>query len=286
MIDGHFTADVHMHPARLGTLRPAWVGWARDFGGDPPLDHFYDVDGVVRPDRLDTYLDGQGVDAAVLLCEYSPKATGIQPIEDLLPIVEHNPDRFAMLANLNPHYHHPLLTELERQVGLGAVGVKIHPVHGGFSVADRALFPVYQACAELGLPIVVHCGTSTFPGSENRFASPEPLREVLRAVPDLTVVLAHGGRSWWYDEAATLALEFDTVWIELSGLPPKRLPDYFANQDFPRLARRFIFGTDWPGVPGIARNALAIGSLGLDPDTFAAILGGNARRVYPGLGPG
>ena len=51
---------------------------------------------------------------------------------------------------------------------------------------------------------------------------------------------------------------------------------------FARLARRFIFGTDRPGVPGIARNARAIGGLGLDPDTFAAILGGNARRVYRG----
>jgi uncharacterized protein len=285
VIDGHFTVDAHLHPARLDTLRPAWLRWARDFGGDPPLDHFYDGSGTVVPERLDAYLDGQGVDVAVLLCEYSPKATGIQPVEDLLPIVAHNPVRFRFLGNLNPHYHHPLLPELERQVELGACGVKIHPVHGGFPVNDRALYPVYQVCSELGLPVVVHCGTSTFPGSENRFATPEPLRDVVRDFPALTLVLAHAGRSWWYDEAAALALAHETVWLELSGLPPRRLPEYFAGHDLGRLARRFVFGTDWPGVPGIARNARAIAALGLDEETLGLVLGGNATRVYPTLAP-
>lgn len=283
MIDGHFTVDAHLHPARRSTLRPAWLSWANEFGGDPPLEYFYDPDGVIRPARLDSYLDGQGVDVAILLCEYSPKATGVQPIEDLLPIAAHNPDRFRFLANLNPHYHHPLLEELERQLALGAVGLKLHPVHGGFPADLPALYPVYQACAELRLPVVVHCGTSTFPGSENRYASPEFLEPVLRVLPGLRVVLAHGGRSWWYDDAARLALEHDTVWIELSGLPPRRLPEYFAGHDLHRLARRFVFGTDWPGVPGIARNARALAALGFDTPTVSLLLGGNARTVYPGL---
>ena len=35
-----------------------------------------------------------GVDVALLFCEYSPKATGYQLFDDLLPLVEHNPRRF------------------------------------------------------------------------------------------------------------------------------------------------------------------------------------------------
>jgi len=38
-----------------------------------------------------------------------------------------------------------------------------------------------------------------------------------------------------------------------------------------------------PGVPGVARNARAVAALGLPGDTLAAVLSGNARRVYPGL---
>jgi predicted TIM-barrel fold metal-dependent hydrolase len=106
---------------------------------------------------------------------------------------------------------------------------------------------------------------------------------VLQHVPGLKVVLAHGGRGWWYDAAAFLALAHDNVWIELSGLPPQRLSDYYARHNLRRLARNFIFGSDWPGVPGIAVNARAIAKLGIDEADLPGILAGNARKVYRGL---
>jgi hypothetical protein len=112
------------------------------------------------------------------------------------------------------------------------------------------------------------------------------LDAVLRDFPDLQVVLAHGGRGWWYDAAAFLAMSRPNVWIELSGLPPKRLPEYYARFDLGRLARKWIYGTDWPGVPGQAANARAVASLGLPDDVVPLVLGGNALQVYAGLTPG
>jgi len=41
-----------------------------------------------------------------------------------------------------------------------------------------------------------------------------------------------------------------------------------------------IFGTDWPGVPGIARNARAVSALCPDEETARLVLAGNASRVY------
>jgi predicted TIM-barrel fold metal-dependent hydrolase len=282
MLDGRPLIDVHLHPARLPTVRPAWLAWAEQFG-QPGWREIYDTSGTVIPAALDGLLAAEGVDRAVLLCEYSPKVTGIQPVEELLPIVNHNPARFAFLANVNPHLHYPVDTEVTRQLALGAVGLKIHPVHGGFSAADPMLYPAYQVCATEGVPVVVHCGTSSFPGSDNSLASPEALLPVLRDFPGLTVVLAHGGRGWWYDAAASLAMLHENVWIELSGLPPQRLPVYYARFDLRRLARKFIFGTDWPGVPGIARNARTLAGLGLDEETLGAVLAGNALTAYPAL---
>lgn len=89
------------------------------------------------PAALDALLEAEGVDRALLFCEYSPRATGIQPIEDLPPIVAHNPVRFRLVANVNPALHHPVSAEVERQLDLGAVALKIHPVHGAFSPADK-----------------------------------------------------------------------------------------------------------------------------------------------------
>ncbi len=97
------------------------------------------------------------------------------------------------------------------------------------------------------------------------------------------MVLAHGGRGWWFDAAALLALSNPSVWIEVSGLPPKRLPEYYSRFAVGRLSRRWIFGTDWPGVPGQAANARAVVELGLSDDVVPLVLGGNALRVYAGL---
>jgi len=283
MIDGLPLVDAHLHPARRPTLKVSWQQWALQFGSGIPFDDLYDRAGTLRPDRFDAYLEEEGVDLALLMSEYSPRVTGIQPVEDLLPLLEHNPRRFRLIANLNPHLHHPIGEELERQLALGAVAVKLHPVHGGFSPTQGELYLVYRRCAELGVPVVFHCGTSTFPGAVNRYGDPGPIDEVLTNVPDLKVVLAHGGRGWWYEAAAFLALHRENLWIELSGLPPQRLPAYYARHDLRRLARKFIFGSDWPGVPGIAANARAIAKLDIDEADLPGVLAGNARKVYRGL---
>jgi predicted TIM-barrel fold metal-dependent hydrolase len=284
MLDGNLLIDAHVHVPVLGTLAPAWLRWARDFGPPGLLEDVWDESGQPRPDRLDALFEDQGVDAALLFCEYSPKATGMQLFDSLLPIVEHNPQRFRPVANVNPHLHFPIAEELTRQLDLGAAALKLHPVHGGFRCDDRALYPAYQVLAERSVPLVVHCGTSTFPGSMNELADPALLLPVIRDFPSLDVVLAHGGRGWWYDAAAFMALTYDTVWIELSGLPPKRLPEYYARYDLNRLARRWIFATDWPGVPGTAHNARAVAGLGLSDEVIAGVLAGNALSVYTGLG--
>ena len=285
MLDGHLLVDAHVHVPRLGTDAPAWVAWARAFGADGVMERVWAADGTPDPAALDACFAAEGVDVALLFCEYSPKTTGYQAFDDLLPLIEHNPRRFRPVANVNPHLHFPIARELERQLDLGAAALKLHPVHGGFRCDDAALYPAYAVLVERGVPLVVHCGTSSFPGSTNAYADPQLLDAVLRDFPDLDVVLAHGGRGWWYDAAAFLALSRDRVWLELSGLPPKRLPEYYGRFDLQRLARKWIFGTDWPGVPGQAANARAVAGLGLTDEVVALVLGGNAMTVYAGLDP-
>jgi predicted TIM-barrel fold metal-dependent hydrolase len=280
MLDGRPLVDVHLHPPRLPTLKPSWRQWAHDFGDRAVLDRVYDAEGTIVPAEFAAHLAANGVDIALLLCEYSPKATGIQPVEDLLPITAYSPDRLKIIANLNPHLHYPVDEELQRQLDLGAVALKIHPVHAGAAVNDRALYPAYEICQSAGIPVVVHCGTSSFPGSSNALADPVLLDDVLRDFRRLDVVLAHGGRGWWYDAAAFLALSNEQVWIELSGLPPSRLRHYYAQHNWNRLTRKMIFGTDWPGVPGIAKNARAVAALCPDEETAGLVLAGNALRVY------
>jgi uncharacterized protein len=287
LLDGIPLIDAHVHAARLPTLKMSLEEWTGHFeGGVADLLELYDEEGTLVPECFEEYMAQEGVDIAILLCEYSPRSTGIQPIEDLLPLLSHNPNRFRLMANLNPHLHYPLLQELRRQISLGAIALKLHPVHASFAPNERMLYPAYAFCERENLPIVFHCGTSVFPGSTNRFADPALIEDVARDFPGLTIVLAHGGRGWWYDAAAFMTMMRSNVWIEVSGLPPKKLPEYYKNFDFERLAPRMIFGTDWPGVPSPGSNARSFFELGLERETLEKILYKNALHVYERIGAG
>ena len=86
MLDGRLLVDAHVHVPVLGTLKPAWMDWADEFGPDGIIERIWDRDGRPRPAALEELFAAEGVDAALLFCEYSPKATGYQRFEDLLPL--------------------------------------------------------------------------------------------------------------------------------------------------------------------------------------------------------
>jgi hypothetical protein len=283
MIDGVPVVDVHQHLVRLDSLKMPTAAWAPPQVTGVVFDEIYGDDGAVDTGRYLAHLNQQGIDIALVMAEYSPRVTGIQAIEHMLPLVAADPSRIGVIAALNPHLHFPLVAELERQIELGAIALKLHPVHGGYAPDRSDLYPVYARCEERRIPVVFHCGTSNFAGGSNEYADPALLAGVVRDFPDLHIVLAHGGRGWYYEAAAWFALTYRNVWIELSGLPPHRLPDYYRAVGIARLAPRFIFGTDFPAIPGLRKNAEAVMGLGLEPAVIAQIMWRNAYEVY-GLG--
>lgn len=280
MLDGTPVIDVHQHVVPIGSLKMSWEQWAPPGVTGLRRDDIYHDDGTVDPDRYVAHLDAHGIDVALLMAEYSPRVTGLQTIEAMVPLQAAAPDRVGLIAAINPHLHFPAEAELDRQLNLGAVALKLHPVHGDYAVDRRDLYPVYARCVDADLPVVVHCGTSNFAGATNTRADPSPLLNVVRDFPDLRLVLAHGGRGWFYDQAAWMALTFEHVWIELSGLPPHRLPDYYRSVGFERLARKCIFGTDFPAIPGLRINVEAVAGLGLPDDVLERVLWRNAVEVY------
>ncbi len=241
--------DVHLHVGHwfewTDSARALWM----DTG--PYVPRLYDGDGRQQPGPYGDVIKQEGVAGGLLIPEYSPGTAGIMPFARAAEIHALHPE-FIPIANLNPRYHEDLPVAFAEQLAQGARGLKIHPAHGMFFANDPRLYSVYERCQEAGLPVLFHAGTSLFPGAKLRYADPYTFDDVINDFPALKVVLCHGGRGFWYAIAEHLVRTFPNVFIDLSGLPPQNLLQYFPN--LLRFPHKFLFGSDFPGVPGIRKN--------------------------------
>lgn len=164
------------------------------------------------------------------------------------------PERLLPYGGVHPRFTTDPEGQVEHLLELGIRILKIHPPHqlfpaNAYTMGLEALGRIYRRCEERGLPVTVHTGTSIFPGARCKYGNPMELDDVAIDFPDLTIIMAHGGRPLWMDEAFFILRRHRNVYLELSGIPPRKLLDYF-----PRLAEigdRVVWGTDWPS-PGVA----------------------------------
>ncbi len=166
-------------------------------------------------------------------------------------------------------------------------GIKLHPPHQAISPdAYRTgecpdLEHVYSACAERGVPIMFHTGTSIFPGARSRLGEALVLDDVAVDFPGLKIILAHGGRPLWMNEAFFLLRRHKNCWLDISGIPPKTLLDSFPRLE--EISDRVLFGTDWPspGVRSLRQNLDDVLALPLSADAKQRIVRDNALRLFP-----
>lgn len=163
------------------------------------------------------------------------------------------PDRLIPYGGVHPRFTKDPEGQVEHLLALGIRILKIHPPHqlypaNAYTAGLEALGRIYRRCEERGMPVTVHTGTSIFPGARCKYGRPLELDDVAIDFPDLTIIMAHGGRPLWMDEAFFVLRRHRNVYLELSGIPPKKLLEYFPRLD--EIGDRVVWGTDWPS-PGV-----------------------------------
>ena len=267
--------DFHFHLTTADEYTDWFLNWLRGNASEEALDHLRQV--LSSPQAMLEYLDEQGVDYAVALAETNPLITGTSP-NDRVAEFCHASERLIPFANINPFVTTDLVSELRHCVSdLGFRGLKLYPTYQHFYVNDVRLYPLYAEAQRLGVPIMVHTGSSVFRGARLKYGDPLYLDDVVTDFPQLTIIMAHSGRGFWYDAAFFLAQLHPHIYMEITGLPPHKLLTYFPNLE--RNADKIIFGSDWPAVTNIKGNIATIWGLPLKEETKAKILGGNAARL-------
>ena len=148
------------------------------------------------------HLDEIGIDRAVLINYVAPEVIGFTPAvnEFIANYVKEDPARLIPCGSVHPRHTTNVLADMEQIVRLGIKLIKIHPPHQLLYPNDyvngvKELEIIYRAAEANGIPIMVHTGTSIFPGARNKYGDPIYVDDVAVDFPRLKILLAHGGPS-------------------------------------------------------------------------------------------
>ena len=241
--------DMHVHLPTAGfldaTLKPYTPAAEKFFRGAVPRRKMEDVA------RLYEEMDIIGV----LLAWDAETATGLPPLtnDEVADVVKTYPQQFIGFASVDPWKGERAIAEIERAITeLGMSGAKFHPGIQAFYPNDRAFYPLYEVVAEAGLPALFHTGHSGIgsglPGGGGirlKYSNPMYVDDVAVDFPELTIVLAHPSFPW-QDEAISIALHKEQVFIDLSGWSPKYFPPQLVRYANTLLRNRVLFGSDYP----------------------------------------
>lgn len=239
-----------------------------------------------KPERCLALMDAAGIERAGLINYVAPDLMGFDDscCEYVIEYASAAPDRLLPFGSVNPRLRKDCGARIRELIDLGMKAVKVHPPHQLIEVNDYlGPYPhqkeIYEECEKSGIPLMIHTGTSIFPGARNKHARCMPVDDLALDFPDLTIVMAHGGRPLYMDEAFFLVRRHKNVHMDISGIPPSRLLTYFPRLS--SIADKVLWGTDWPGpgVPDMKQNIGQFWALDLADDVKRAILYDNAAKI-------
>jgi predicted TIM-barrel fold metal-dependent hydrolase len=280
--------DAHIHIQPWEQMHPSVR--ERMFRGRPELQQVLELSRDAN--ALLRHLDTEGVEQAVLVNYVAPEVMGFTDAANtwICNFVRGHENRLLAMGSVHPRHSKDAAADVARLAAMGIRALKVHPPHqllhsNAYIDGDTQQARLYEKAQELGLPIMVHTGTSIFPGARNRFADPMGIDDVACDFPNLRIILAHGGRPLYMDTVVFLMRRHANVYMDVSGVPPKRLLEYFPRLEM--LGDKVLWGTDWPspGVRSLRGNLDDFLALPLSSDLQEKVLRGNARRIFLGEKP-
>jgi len=200
-------------------------------------------------------------------------------------VAAEHPDVIIPFASVHPARGKAGATIARRLIErYGFRGFKFHPSVQEVYPNDPVAFPIYEVLAEHGLPALFHTGHSGIgtglPGGGGirlKYSNPMAVDDVAVDFPALKIVLAHPSFPW-QDEAISVALHKQQVYIDLSGWSPKYFPPILVQYANTLLKDKVLFGSDYP-VMSPERWMADFEKLNIKPEVRPKILKENAARL-------
>ncbi|HOQ06873.1 MAG TPA: amidohydrolase family protein [Clostridiales bacterium] len=197
----------------------------------------------------------------------------VRAINDYIAEVQSAHPEFVGFATLHPGLGN-VAAEVDRIIGLGLRGIKLHPEFQRFSIDDDDMMPIYEA-VEGRLPVLMHMGDENADSS-----SPVRLSRVLDRFPGLVVIAAHfGGYRMW-----DLSCEYligRNVYLDTSSTLAFISPEQATDMIRKHGADKVLFGSDYP-MWDHREELERFMALDLTEEERKAVLYGNAEKLLLG----
>jgi predicted TIM-barrel fold metal-dependent hydrolase len=221
------------------------------------------------PEKIIGLLDEAGIARAVIMTYTELPGFNPNALEYIADAVARHPDRLIGYVRLHPWFETEAARLLRQAIRVHRMkGLKLHPVGTLAHPADASTLKLIRLAAELGAPVLFHCG-------DEPMTTPLSIAVAAAAVPEATVILGHMGGYFHVDEAIEVAERHPNVLLETSAMPyPRKIAEAVARVG----SQRVLFASDGPGCRPDLELA-KVRAAGLPAADLDHVLGGNIRRL-------
>ncbi|WP_437200813.1 amidohydrolase family protein [Planctomicrobium sp. SH664] len=169
--------------------------------------------------------------------------------ETIAAFVKQHADRFIGWCSVDPN-DPACVEQLTHYVkDLKFRGLKLGPIYQNFNPADSKHLPLFKKAESLGIPVIIHQGTSFVRTGPLKYSNPILLEDIAVACPELRMIIAHMGHPW-ETECCVLIRKHPHLYANTSALHYRPLRHYQAFQTAREygVEHKLIFGSDFPSA--------------------------------------
>ena len=239
---------------------------------------------IASADDLLEAMDRDGVDRAVVMgMGWTDHQVAVEANDYIIQAVTDNPGRLTGFCSVNPAWGEPAVTEAQRCLDAGLVGIgELHADTQGFDITDvAALAPVMELARSDRRPVLVHASEPVghqYPGKGAN--TPDKLYRFIQNFPGNVIICAHwGGGLPFYSLMPEVKESLKNVYFDSAASPFLYRPEVFGAVSELAGAGKVLFASDYPLLE-MSRPLEQARSAGLAPDVEAALLSGNAAKLF------
>lgn len=232
-------------------------------------------------------MDAVDMEYAVIMGRHSMEPFGVIPNDEISAFIDEFPGRFVGWAGLDLSCTpDALIAEIKRCVKRPCFkGISIEPsisLNPAIRMAnDLALYPLYEECQRLDIPINITLSGVLQGITKQAFEHSSPLQiyQVALDFPRLDIHVAHAAHPWVM-EMIGVAMACPNVWLSPDLYMSEQMP---GAADYARAANNYfsdrtLFGSNYPSKP-FPQMIATYTQWGWRPAVLEKILNANARRL-------